>query len=68
MIDVGAGREQLVREPRGDAPPVGRVLAVDDAERDAELLAQPGQALFDRGPAGRAEDVGEKEDAHALLF
>ena len=30
---VGAGREQLVGELRRDPAPVGRVLAVDDAER-----------------------------------
>jgi hypothetical protein len=35
--DVGAGREQPLGELRRDADTVGEVLAVRDAEGDAEL-------------------------------
>jgi hypothetical protein len=59
---VRAGREQLVRELAGDARAVGDVLAVDDADVGVELLAQAGQPLLDRLPAGGAEDVCEEKD------
>ena len=65
VIDVGAAREQLVRELRGDAAARGGVLAVDDAEVGAELLAQRRQPRLDRPAAGRAEHVGDEEDASA---
>jgi len=55
--DVRAGREQPVGELACDACAVGDVLAVDDADVRVELLAQAGEALFDREAAGRAEDV-----------
>jgi hypothetical protein len=58
---VGAGREQLLGELRSDAGAVGDVLAVDDADVRLELVAQPGQAFFDRAPAGDAEDIREEE-------
>jgi hypothetical protein len=54
---VGAGREQPLREPRCQPGAVGRVLAVDDAGVDLELVAQRGKQLLDRAPAGGAEDV-----------
>jgi hypothetical protein len=60
---VGARREQPVGQARRDPGAVGDVLAVDDAEADAELLLQPGQARLDRVPAGGAEDVGDEEDS-----
>jgi hypothetical protein len=59
---VGARGEQLVGELARDARAVGRVLAVDDAEVGADLVAQRLQALLDGAPAGDAEDVGEEED------
>jgi hypothetical protein len=59
--DVGAGREQPLGELRCDAGSVGDVLAVDDAEVGAELVAKAGQALLDRTPPRAAEDVGEEE-------
>jgi hypothetical protein len=37
---VGARREQLVGELRGDAGAVGDVLAVDDADVRVELVAE----------------------------
>jgi hypothetical protein len=40
--DVGAGVEQLVGELPGDSRAVRDVLAVDDAEVGAELVAQTG--------------------------
>jgi len=60
---VCAGGEDPVGELRGDARAVGCVLAVDDAEVHAELLAQPRQVLFDGATAGDTEDVGEKENS-----
>ena len=61
---VGAGGEDPLGELGRDPAPVGGVLAVDDAEVDAELLAQRGQAHFHGAPAGRSEDVGEEEDLY----
>ena len=51
--DVGAGGEQLVGELRRDAGAVGDVLAVDDADVGAELLAQR-RAAAPRPRAGPA--------------
>jgi hypothetical protein len=59
---VRAGREQPVGELGRDAGAVGDVLAVDDAEVDAELITQRRQAFLDGAPPGDAEDVREKED------
>jgi hypothetical protein len=59
---VGARGEQLVRELARDPRAVGRVLAVDDADVGAELLAQRRQPFLDGAPAGDAEDVREEED------
>jgi hypothetical protein len=58
---VGARSEQLVRELCGDTGAVGDVLAVDDADVGAELVAQAAKAIFDRAPAGDAEDIREEE-------
>ena len=60
---VGAGSEQPVGELRRDARTVGDVLAVDDADVGAELLAQAGQAFLEGAPAGDAEDICEEEDS-----
>jgi len=60
---VCARSEQLVGELRGNAGAVGDVLAVDDAEVRAELVAQAPKAIFDRAPAGDAEDVREEEES-----
>jgi hypothetical protein len=49
---VRAGREQLLRELRGQAGPVRGVLPVDDADVDRELFPDAGQASLDR-PATR---------------
>ena len=59
---VGAHFEQLLRELRGDPDAVGDVLAVDDAEVDVELLAEGGEALLERAPAGEADDVGDEQE------
>jgi hypothetical protein len=59
---VRSGREQLLGELRRDPGSVGRVLAVDDADVDVELVAQPGQPFLDGPPAGAPEDVAEEED------
>src|SRR5919204_4462516 len=59
---VGARGEEPLREPRRDPDPVGDVLAVQDAEFDAELVPEARQALLDRPPAGRTDDVGDEED------
>jgi hypothetical protein len=60
---VGARGEDPVGELAGDPGAVGGVLAVDDADVRAELVAQRGQAFLDGAPAGDAEDVGEEEDS-----
>ena len=52
--DVRARGEQALGDLRGDPAPVGGVLAVDDAEVDAELVAQRGRrASTARRPARR---------------
>ena len=61
---VGPGTEEALGEPRRDPGPVGHVLRVDDAEARAELVSQAWQALLDRRPAGRAEDVCDEEDLY----
>ena len=59
---VGSRGEQLAGELRGDAGPVGRVLAVDDREVGVVALAQRGQMLLDGAASRDAEDVREEED------
>jgi hypothetical protein len=60
---VRAGAEQLLGELRRDAGTVRDVLPVDDASVDVELLAQRREALLDRAPSRRPEDVGEEENS-----
>jgi hypothetical protein len=60
---VSTRREQTIGELRGDAGAVRDVLAVDDAEVRLELVAEPGQPLFDRAAAGDAEDIREEEES-----
>src|SRR4029453_16394314 len=45
--------------------PARRVLPVDDAEVDLELLAERGQALLHSAPSRGSEHVAEEEDVHA---
>lgn len=59
--DVGAGVQQLVGELPGDSRAVRDVLAVDDAEVCADLVAQTGKPLLDCAATRNSEDVGEKE-------
>ena len=59
---VCAGSEKPGGELGRDADSVGEVLAVDDAERGAELLPQPAQPLLDRPPTWCADDVADEED------
>jgi hypothetical protein len=61
--DVGACTEELVGKLRRDARTVGDVLAVDDADVDAELVAETGQPFLDRSPPRDAEDVGQEEES-----
>jgi hypothetical protein len=56
--DVGARGEELVRELGREADAVGGVLAVDDADVDAELVTEARQPLLDCPAPGGAEDVG----------
>jgi hypothetical protein len=60
---VGAGGEQALRQLRRDPDPVRGVLAVEDAERDAELLLQLRQALLDGPPTGGTDDVPDEENS-----
>jgi hypothetical protein len=61
---VGARGEDPLGELGRDPAPVGGVLAVDDAELDAQLLAQRRQANLESAPPGRPEDVCEEEDVY----
>jgi hypothetical protein len=58
---VRAGLEQPRRELRRDPDAVGDVLAVDDAEADAELLPQAGEALRDRAAARRPDNIANEQ-------
>jgi hypothetical protein len=64
--DIGARAEQRVGELRREPGAVRGVLSVDDAEVDLALLAQAGQRLLDRTPAGRAEDVCNEENPQGI--
>jgi hypothetical protein len=59
---VGTRGQEPRRQLRRDPDAVGGVLAVEDAERDAELVLQPRQALLDGPPTGRANDVSDEQD------
>jgi hypothetical protein len=63
---VGASGEDAGRELGGDPDAVRGVLAVDDAERRAELLPQPAQPLLDRPPARRTDDVADEQDLQRI--
>jgi hypothetical protein len=60
---VGAGGEDPRGELRRDPDAVRRVLAVDDAERDVELLLQLREPFLDGTPSRRADDVTDEEDS-----
>ena len=60
--NVRAGGEELLRQLGRQPEPVGGVLAVDDAEVDAQLVPELGQPGLDGAPPGRSEDVCEKKD------
>ena len=62
---VCPGGEQGVAEARGDAPPVGDVLAVHDDEIEIELVAQAGNETLHRLAAWTPDDVRDEEDPHA---
>jgi hypothetical protein len=64
---VGSRAEQPLGDLGGDPAAVGCVLAVDDAEAGAELLAQAGEARLERPPAGGAEDVRDEEEFQVRL-
>ena len=59
---IGTDREQPLGELGCDPDAVGDVLAVDDAEVDAELVAETGQPFLQRLSAGSADDVADEED------
>jgi hypothetical protein len=59
---VDAVREQLLRDLRRQPDAVRRVLAVRDADVDAELVPQPAQPLLERASPGNADDVGDEEE------
>jgi hypothetical protein len=60
---VRTGREQALGELGRQPSAVGGVLAVDDAERDAQLVAQVGKAPLQRAPPRGAEDVCDEKDS-----
>jgi hypothetical protein len=59
---VGSRTQEPVGELRRDARSVRDVLAVDDADVGAVLVAERGQARFDRVASRDAEDVREEEE------
>jgi len=64
---VGAGGEDPVGELAREPAPVRGVLAVDDAEADAELLAQARQPLLERTAPRYAEDIGDEEESQGAV-
>jgi hypothetical protein len=58
---VRAELEQLARELRRQPDAVGRVLTVDDAEIDVELVLQAREASLERSAARNPDDVGDEE-------
>ena len=61
---VGAGRQQILGEARGDPDPVCGVLAVGDADVDLELAAERAQPPLDDVAAGSPDDVPDEENPH----
>ena len=61
---VRAGGQDPVGEPRGDPDAVRRVLAVDDAEVDLELVPKAREQALDRVASGATDDVADEEDPH----
>jgi hypothetical protein len=59
---VAAAGEEPVGEARREPGAVGRVLAVDDAEVDLELVPKRRQPFLDRAAARGAEDVRDEEE------
>ena len=59
---VCAGGQDPGSELGRDPDAVRRVLAVDDADARAELLAQRAQPFFQGTPARGADDVSDEED------
>ena len=65
---VRARPEQLLGELGGEADSVGSVLAVDDAEVDAELDLESRKPFLERPPPRRAEHVSDEEDPQRTSF
>jgi hypothetical protein len=61
--DVSTGREEPIGELRSQASAVGCVLAVDDAERGAEVVAETSKPLFEGATPRGPDDVRNKEDS-----
>ncbi len=64
---VGAGIEQLLIDRLGDAEAAGRVLAIDHDEIERPVPDQSRQMIRDRGAAGAADDVADKQYPHYAL-
>ncbi len=60
---VCAGGQDPGGELRRDPDAVGRVFAVDDAERSAELIAQRAQPFLEGAPTRRPDDIPDEEDS-----
>jgi hypothetical protein len=65
---VDAGREHLVRELRRDADAVGEVLAIQDAEVGAQLLAERRETFLNCSTAGNADGVRDEQDSQGSRF
>src|SRR6266542_122375 len=63
---VGPGGKEAVGQSRSQARAVGRVLGVDHAEADVQLVFEPRKPFLDGRPARRPEDVGDEEDLQGI--
>ena len=61
---IGAGVQELAADILGDAEAAGGILAVDDDAVERPEPAQLGQVLADRGAAGAADHVADKQQPH----
>ena len=62
---VRAGIEQFMVDRFGDAETAGGVLAVDDDEIEFPVADQAGQMFRDRGAAGPAHHVADKQNTQS---
>ena len=62
---VGAGIDEILIDRLGDAEPAGGVLAIDGDKIELPVAHEARQALQHHRAATAADDVANKENAHA---